>query len=148
MAGGRPSKYKPEYCAELIKHFESGLCYDAFAGVVSVCVDTLYQWEKDHAEFSEAKKVGRPKQLLALNKLILSGAMGQLKSVASRTSTTVEKTVGKVTTKTTTVKETFSQGFNAAAMIFTMKNCTGWKDQPDFSDEDEIDAMDFEEEEA
>lgn len=53
---GRPTLYRPEYCDRLILHCKKGLSYEAFAGVVDVCVDTLYEWEKVHPKFSEAKK--------------------------------------------------------------------------------------------
>ena len=59
--GGRPTKYKPEYCEMLLTHMKMGMTYTSFAGHpdVLVNVDTLYQWEKDYPEFSEAKSVGR-----------------------------------------------------------------------------------------
>lgn len=58
MPAGRPTLYKPEYCEKLIEHMAEGLSYEAFAGAVRVSVDTLYQWEKDQPDFSEAKKIG------------------------------------------------------------------------------------------
>lgn len=54
--GGRPSLYKPEYCQMLIDHMSTGLSYNTFVVVAKVNLDTLYEWEKQHPEFSEAKK--------------------------------------------------------------------------------------------
>lgn len=53
---GRPSLYKPEYDAMLIDHMASGLSYDCFGALIDVHTDTLYEWEKVHASFSEAKR--------------------------------------------------------------------------------------------
>ena len=53
---GRPSLYKPEYDALLIDHMASGLSYDCFGAIVDVHTDTLYEWEKVHPSFSEAKR--------------------------------------------------------------------------------------------
>lgn len=56
--GGRPSKYKPEYCEMLISHFKNGDSYTTFAATVDVDRDTLYEWETKYPEFSDAKKRG------------------------------------------------------------------------------------------
>lgn len=66
---GRPSKYKPEYDQMLIEHMASGLSYESFAGLVSVCTDSLYEWEKVHASFSDAKKEGFAKNRLFWERL-------------------------------------------------------------------------------
>ncbi len=55
---GRPSKYEPHFCEALVQHLSQGFRYQAFAGVVGVHIDTLYEWEKTHPEFSDAKKMG------------------------------------------------------------------------------------------
>lgn len=54
---GRPSKYNPDYCGQLIAHMSQGFSYHSFAGVIGVCYDTLHEWEKHHAAFSDAKKI-------------------------------------------------------------------------------------------
>lgn len=59
MAGGRPTKYKPEYCEELIDHMKEGFSLESFAGKIGVCVDSLYAWRDSHPEFSEAIKGGK-----------------------------------------------------------------------------------------
>lgn len=70
-AHGRPTKYKPEYDQMLIEHLTSGLSFPSFAGVVGVCFDTLYEWEKVHPSFSEAKKNGLAQNLLYWDKQAL-----------------------------------------------------------------------------
>ena len=53
---GRPSLYRPEYCDKLIDWAKQGLGYESFASVPGVSIQTLYDWEKAHPEFLEAKK--------------------------------------------------------------------------------------------
>lgn len=98
MATGRPSPFKEEYCDMLIDHMEAGLSYESFAGLVGVCRATIYNWEKLHPSFLDAKSRGHAKMLLGLERLGLQGMIGDLK------------------------------GFNASVFIFTMKNKCGWSD--------------------
>lgn len=60
---GQPTKYRPEYCDQLIQHMADGLSFEAFAADVDVHFDTLYNWCKLFPEFSEAKKVGLAKSI-------------------------------------------------------------------------------------
>lgn len=55
---GRPTKFQPEYCEMLINHLKRGKSYQTFAAVVDVCIDTLYEWERNFPMFSDAKKRG------------------------------------------------------------------------------------------
>lgn len=66
MPGGRPTKYRPEYCEQLVEFMAQGFPYECFAAEVDVCKSTLYQWERDYPEFSDAKKKGKPKTYKAL----------------------------------------------------------------------------------
>lgn len=101
MPAGRPSKYKKKYCEELIKHMSLGFGFDSFAADVSVHKDTLYEWAKQHKEFSDAKKLGQAKCLKYWERIGILGASGKLK------------------------------GFNPVAYIFNMKNRFGWSDKTD-----------------
>jgi transposase len=60
---GRPSKYKPEYCEQLVKHMAEGYSFESFAAVINVNRDTLYEWASVHVEFSDAKKRAFEKNL-------------------------------------------------------------------------------------
>lgn len=55
---GRPTLYRPEYCEEVVKHCAEGLSFEAFAGRVSVSIETIYEWARRYPEFAEAKKRG------------------------------------------------------------------------------------------
>ena len=48
----------------LVDHMASGLSYESFAGLIGVCEDTIYEWAKVHASFSEAKRMGFAKNRL------------------------------------------------------------------------------------
>jgi len=80
--GGRPTKYKPEYCDMIIEHFQkepvitlykeeynrdgSLKCktpiitaaqfptFQSFAANIGVNIDTLHEWKKIHEDFSES----------------------------------------------------------------------------------------------
>jgi len=80
--GGRPTKYQPEYCQDIINYFEREPfttmykkeyfnngelksetpiltanefpTFQGFAHKISVNIDTLHQWKEDYPEFSEA----------------------------------------------------------------------------------------------
>jgi hypothetical protein len=75
---GRPTLYRPEYCEMLVQHMAEGLSYSSFAAVADVCFDTLYEWEKVYPEFSEAKKRGRPKAKMTLEKTAMMAVRGEL----------------------------------------------------------------------
>lgn len=56
MAGGRPSKYDPKYCNEVIDHMKQGYSLESFGGRIGVCKATIYEWRDAHQEFSDAIK--------------------------------------------------------------------------------------------
>ena len=58
MAGGRPSKYDPNFCDMLITHMAGGMSFESFAGVISVSESTINLWQQEHKEFSDAHQVG------------------------------------------------------------------------------------------
>lgn len=93
------SKYRREFDAMLLQHLSEGLSFEAFAGVVKVNRDTLYQWIKRYSSFKEAKEEGTSQSLLYWEGMGISG------------------TVGKI------------PGFNTAMWIFNMKNRFRWRDR-------------------
>ncbi len=98
--GGSPTKYRGEYCQKLIEHMgNQGLSYESFAGDVGVAVDTLYEWERRHKRFSEAKRIGLAKNLLFWEKIGNAGTVGKL------------------------------PGFNPGSWAKNMANRHGWRDK-------------------
>lgn len=61
--GGRPSKYKPEYCDMLIDHMARGNPVQTFAAIAHITVDGLNKWFQMHPDFLHAKNIGKPYQL-------------------------------------------------------------------------------------
>lgn len=61
MAGGRPSKYSETYCNEVIDFLSMGHSVTAFAGHIGVSRSSIFEWAKEHPEFSDALKVGQAK---------------------------------------------------------------------------------------
>ncbi len=77
--GGRPTKYKPEYCDALIEHMAKGYSFETFGASVGVWTSSTYLWLK-HPKFSEAKKEGEARCRLWWEKLGMGGASGHLKN--------------------------------------------------------------------
>ena len=58
---GAPSKYKPEYCQDIIAYFkdaanESLPLFEEYATNLDISKSTLYKWAEDHEDFSDAMK--------------------------------------------------------------------------------------------
>lgn len=56
---GRPTDYRPEFCALAIEHMAEGYSIAGLAGKLKVSRQTIYQWGEDHPEFSDALNEGR-----------------------------------------------------------------------------------------
>ncbi len=112
---GQPTKYKKEYCEVLIKHLSSGLDLQACAGEMDINQDTLFEWFKQHKEFSEAKKRGLAKAAAMYQKLGMNAMVGGIKN------------------------------FQNPIWIFTMKNRFGWRDKVEMVDETDYDGFELDE---
>src|SRR6056300_1434746 len=107
MSGGRPTKYKPEYCQKIIDYFNVPLTERVgakkeaselpmligFAMEIGVSYETILEWTKVHEEFSHAYKSAKRLQ----EKLIAANAM--------------------------------NNRYNAYFAQFMLKNNHGWKDK-------------------
>jgi hypothetical protein len=58
-AGGRPTKYKVEYCEMVVEHMKDGASLTSFAASIGVHRGTINEWIDQHLEFSEAIKRGK-----------------------------------------------------------------------------------------
>jgi transposase len=99
--GGRPTKYKPEYCELLVEHLKQGYSFETFGAIAGVFKEALYDWVAKYPEFSNAKKEGTLLGQHFWEKMGTAGAMGKI------------------------------QGFNVTAWIFNMKNRYNWRDKRD-----------------
>ncbi len=112
---GRPSKYKPEYCDELLAHMEKGFSYESFAGHIGVSKQTIYTWEQQHPEFLDAKEVGIEKSRIFWESVGINHIVNTSNSFGEGQSE--------------------SRSLNASVWIFNMKNRFKWRDkQPDETD--------------
>lgn len=50
-AGGRPSKYDPKFCDEMVAFCRQGYSLTAFAGEIGVSRECLAEWGRVHKEF-------------------------------------------------------------------------------------------------
>ena len=57
--GGRPTDYRPEYCERVIEFGLDGKLPAQMASKLGVCKDTLHEWARVHAEFSDAFTLAR-----------------------------------------------------------------------------------------
>lgn len=127
--GGRPSKYRPEFCQEIINFFDvehttmktfqsfrkDGSVvtitrevanqlptFERFAVNCGVHTDTLVEWTKVHEEFSVAYKTAKHLQKEMLNDLALRGFYNPTYTqfVAKNITDMKDKTEQEVVTKT------------------------------------------------
>ena len=77
MPAGRPSKYNPAYCEQVIEHMAEGYSLESFAGKIGIAASTAWKWRDEIKEFSEAINIGRAKAAQIweerLTKLALTG---------------------------------------------------------------------------
>ena len=74
MPAGRPTKYKPVYCDEIISLMATGLSLTAAAASLGISRETAYAWERENEEFSDAIKIARAKRTLKLEQDLLSAS--------------------------------------------------------------------------
>ena len=70
---GRPSLYRQEYCEQVVTAmYDEGISLFAFAGLIGVDKDSVYEWIKVHPEFSAAVKRAHAARLLFLERRLLN----------------------------------------------------------------------------
>lgn len=76
MPGGRPTKYEPRFCDEVVSIMKTGLSLTAFAGEIGVARSTINEWMGSFPEFSEACKKGQAARVRYLEQTLLDGNAG------------------------------------------------------------------------
>ena len=113
---GRPSKYDPIYCEEVVEFMAKGFSFEAFAGHIEVNIDTLNEWASKHEEFSAAKQKAFSKNRIFWEQLGIENIINKSDS----------ESFGEGFSKSS------SRSLNAAVWVFNMKNRFKWRDkQPD-----------------
>jgi len=59
MPAGRPSKYDPAYCDEIVEFCADGSSISSFAAHLGVSRSTITQWGNENPEFSAAVKAAK-----------------------------------------------------------------------------------------
>lgn len=55
----RPTKYKPEYCLEVVDHMREGASLTSFAASIGVARSSINEWMGEYPDFAEAVGVGK-----------------------------------------------------------------------------------------
>ena len=75
----KPTTFKEEYCQMLMDHMNNGMSYESFGAVVNKGRSTLYDWEKSHETWREAKEVAIEKALSFFEKRLIDKVSGNTK---------------------------------------------------------------------
>lgn len=89
MPAGRPTKYDPAYCDQLIAFMGEGYSLTAFAGEILVSRATINNWMEEHPEFLEATRIGQARRTRKLEEGLLeteSGARVSARTLALKNS--------------------------------------------------------------
>ena len=98
--GGRPTKYKPEYCELMVERGKQGKHMVQIASEIGVHIDTIHEWCDKHPPFSEAKKLSK------------QHCEAFWTNVLTQTAINGDFGVGR-----------------APTLMFKMKACFGWRDR-------------------
>ena len=114
-AGGRPTKYRPEFCELAGNYCRLGATDPELAEFFDVCRDTIITWRHEHQEFSDAIRVGKDSfDLAKVEGALVHRALGydhkELKLFSHEGSVTDEREIVKHYPPDT------------AALIFWLKN--------------------------
>lgn len=77
--------YSPDYCKLLMRHMESGMSFESFAGTLRVGKSTIKKWLSTHEDFAEAKDIGDSLLLQYWEKLGIAGTCGKMKGFSAPT---------------------------------------------------------------
>ena len=56
---GRPTKYDPKYCKQVVEVLKDGYSIAGFAAEIGVSVQTIYNWMQEYPAFFDAVKDGQ-----------------------------------------------------------------------------------------
>jgi len=76
---GAPTKYKPEYCQDIIEYMSKGHSLTAWCADKDIYKETAYNWMRDHHDFLDAFKRAQSKAQQHWENMLHLTAAGKLK---------------------------------------------------------------------
>jgi hypothetical protein len=125
MAGGRPTKYKPEFCKIGVAMAKLGATDADLASEFAVSIATINLWKVKHPEFSESVKVDKAVADQKVVESLFKRAMGY---------TVTEEEIKVIDGKIERVEVTKHYPPDPTSMIFWLKNRdkANWRDKHEF----------------
>ncbi len=131
MAGGRPSKFRPEFIKQAQKLAEHGLTNREIADFLEVDIATLYRWQGEKPGFCDALKAGKAPADDRVERSLFQMAVGY------------DQDAVKIFMPANAEKPVYAKYLervqpSPAAAIFWLKNRRPeqWRDKPEGSDDD------------
>lgn len=132
--GGRPTKFKPEYCEQARKLSLLGLTDTELAEFFEVNEDTVHEWKKVHPEFSESLRAGKTKADAEIAHSLHDRAKGaewteeqpfKVKNITYENGKKVSETEEVITV---TVKKKAPPDTQAASLWLRNRRSSKWRD--------------------
>lgn len=125
MAGGRPTKYKPEFCKIAAALAKLGATDVEVANALSVSVASVNLWKVQHPEFSESLKIDKAVADGKVVESLYKRAMGY---------SVTEEDIRVIDGKIVRTEVTKHYPPDPTAMIFWLKNRdkANWRDKHEF----------------
>lgn len=132
---GRPSDFKPEYCAMLIEHMKQGGSFQSFGAVAHTSKQTLFNWLTLFPEFLDSKRIGLSYSLKYYEDLGKLMSAGQLRRVKKETPMLDKKgkPVLDANGNIILVREFEYGAGSSKAWSLMMKNMHKWKERVDMN---------------
>lgn len=128
-AGGRPSKYKPEFAKQAKFLADKGCTDPEVAAFFEVALSTVSLWKLKHPEFSEALRLGKAEADSRVERALFERATGY-----QHPDVHISNYQGEVTV--TPLMKHYPP--DSTAMIFWLKNRKPeqWRDKPEGGEDD------------
>lgn len=119
MAGGRPTKYKPEYVAQAAKLCKLGATTNELADFFQVSTSTVCLWQVEYKEFSDAIKMAKDAADRRVEQSLFNRAMGYTHDEVDIRTVALGDNQGSEIVQTP-IKKHYAP--DPTAMIFWLKN--------------------------
>ena len=139
---GRPTKYKEAYAEEAYEFCLLGCTNEDLAEYFLVNIDTIYEWQKKHSEFSEAIKLGKKFADGKVAKSLYQRALGA--TIKQQKAFKVRDMEGNESIEVVSLDVEVPADVNAAKFWLTNRQGDKWKDkQEDLPTEEKKEEIDL-----